>query len=233
MKGIKGIACLSLSVMLALPAFPQQEEQDRVKASSQVLNQILQAKDKGIPQDLMDKAVCVVIYPSVKKAAFVVGGSYGRGVMTCRTGQTFRGPWSSPTMMALEGGSFGLQIGAEATDLVLLIMNERGAKSVLSSKVKLGGDASAAAGPVGRTISAETDVKMNAEILSWSRAKGVFAGISLEGSTIRPDGNANKNLYGREVDAQDIVFKHEVRTPASASPLLSELNRASPRHKSS
>ena len=135
-------------------------------------------------------------------------------------------------MMALEGGSFGLQIGAEATDLILLIMNEKGAKSVLSSKVKLGGDASAAAGPVGRTISAETDLKMNAEILSWSRAKGIFAGISLEGSTLRADGNANKNLYGREVSAQDIVFKHEVKAPPSASTLLSELNRVSPRHTS-
>ena len=231
MKAIESVACLSLSLMLALPAFAQQEEQDRVKESAQVLKEILQARDKGIPQDLMDKAECVVIYPSVKKAAFVVGGSYGRGVMTCRTGASFRGPWSAPTMMALEGGSFGLQIGAEATDLVLLIMNEKGAKSVLSSKVKLGGDASAAAGPVGRTISAETDVKMNAEILSWSRAKGVFAGISLEGSTIRADGKANKNLYGNEVSAPDIVFKHEVRTPPSASPLLSELNRVSPRHK--
>jgi lipid-binding SYLF domain-containing protein len=233
MKAIKSIACLSLGVMLALPAFAQQEEQDRLKESAQVVKEILQTKEKGIPQDLMDKAECVVIYPSVKKAAFVVGGSYGRGVMTCRTGPTFRGPWSAPTMMALEGGSFGLQIGAEATDLFLLIMNEKGAKSVLSSKVKVGGDASAAAGPVGRTISAATDVKMNAEILSWSRAKGVFAGISLEGSTLRADGAANKNLYGREVSAQDIVFKHEVKTPPSASPLLSELNRASPRHKSS
>jgi lipid-binding SYLF domain-containing protein len=173
----------------------------------------------------------VVVYPSVKKAAFVVGGSYGRGVMTCRTGANFTGPWSAPAMMALEGASFGFQIGGQATDFVLLIMNEKGAGSILKSKVKIGGDASAAAGPVGRNASAETDVMMKAEILSYSRAQGLFAGISLSGSTMRPDDGANKAVYGSDVTAQDIVFKHEVKAPASASVLLAELNKITPRRK--
>lgn len=230
---MKKIACLSLGFLLVLPlmAKAQAKEEDRVKESGQVLRDILESPDKGIPQDLIDKAECVVVYPSVKKAAFVVGGSYGRGVMTCRTGATFRGPWSAPTMMALEGASFGFQIGGQATDFVLLIMNERGAKSVLSSKVKIGGDASAAAGPVGRNASAETDVMLKAEILSWSRAQGLFAGISLSGSTMRPDDGANKNIYGKELTAQDIVFKHEVKAPASARVLLAELNKISPKRK--
>ena len=230
---MKKIACLSLGVLLVLPlvAKGQEKEEDRVKESGQVLRDILEAPDKGVPQDLIDKAECVVVYPSVKKAAFVVGGSYGRGVMTCRTGKNFRGPWSAPTMMALEGASFGFQIGGQATDFVLLIMNERGANSVLSSKVKIGGDASAAAGPVGRNASAETDVMLKAEILSWSRAQGLFAGISLSGSTMRPDNGANKNLYGQDLTAQDIVFKHEVKAPASARTLLAELNKISPKRK--
>jgi SH3 domain-containing YSC84-like protein 1 len=230
---MKRVACLSLGFLLALPvmANAQQKEADRIKEAGQVLRDILEAPDKGIPQDLMDKAECVVVYPSVKKAAFVVGGSYGRGVMTCRTGQNFMGPWSAPAMMALEGASFGFQIGGQATDFVLLIMNEKGAGSILKSKVKIGGDASAAAGPVGRNASAETDVMMKAEILSYSRAQGLFAGISLSGSTMRPDDGANKAVYGSDVTAQDIVFKHEVKAPASASVLLAELNKITPRRK--
>jgi len=230
---MKRIALLSLSCLLALPVAvrAQDKEEDRVKEAGQVLRDILESPDKGIPHDLVDKSECVVIYPSVKKAAFVVGGSYGRGVMTCRSGEHFTGPWSAPTMMALEGASFGFQIGGSATDFILLVMNEKGAKSVLSSKVKLGGDASAAAGPVGRTTSAETDVVMKAEILSWSRAQGLFAGVSLTGSTMRADGGANKNLYGKELSGQDIVFKHEVKAPPSASVMLAELNKISPKHK--
>jgi lipid-binding SYLF domain-containing protein len=231
---MKRVACLSLSFLLALPVMAKaqdKKEVDRIKESGQVLRDILEAPDKGIPQDLMDKAECVVIYPSVKKAAFVVGGSYGRGVMTCRTGANFMGPWSAPAMMALEGASFGFQIGGQATDFVLLIMNEKGAGSILKSKVKIGGDASAAAGPVGRNASAETDVMMKAEILSYSRAQGLFAGISLSGSTMRPDDGANKAVYGSDVTAQDIVFKHEVKAPASASVLLAELNKITPKRK--
>jgi SH3 domain-containing YSC84-like protein 1 len=227
MTKMNKIACFSLGLMLVVPAFAQEKEQDRLKESGLVLRDILESPDKGIPHDLIKKAECVVVYPSVKKAAFVVGASYGRGVMTCRTGQNFTGPWSAPTMMALEGASFGLQIGGEATDFILLIMNEKGARSVLSSKVKLGGDASAAAGPVGRTTSAETDIVMKAEILSWSRAQGLFAGVSLDGSTMRTDDAANKHIYGKEVSGKDIVYKHEVPAPPSASQMLAELNKIS------
>jgi lipid-binding SYLF domain-containing protein len=218
--------------MLTVPAFAQQKEQQRIQDSYQVLRDVVGMPDKGIPQDLLDKSECVVIYPSVKKGAFVVGAEYGRGVITCRTGTNLHGPWSAPAMFAIEGGSFGLQIGGEATDFVLLVMNEAGAKSVMSSKVKLGADASVAAGPVGRTTSAETDVVMKAEILSWSRSRGVFAGLSLEGSTMRSDDGANKALYGKELTAKDIVFERKVPPPPAAKQLLALLNKTSPRHAS-
>jgi lipid-binding SYLF domain-containing protein len=205
-------------------------EQERLKASYEVMKEILATPDKGIPRDLLNKAVCVIVVPSMKKGAFIVGASYGRGVMTCRSGENFRGSWSAPAMFALEGASFGLQAGGQATDYVILVMNEKGAKSVMSSKVKLGGDASVAAGPVGRTTSAETDIVMNAEMLSWSRAKGVFAGISLTGSTIRSDDDANNNLYNKDLNAKQIILQHEVKTPAAGQPLISLLNRTSPKH---
>jgi len=185
----------------------------------------------NIPQDILDKADCVVVLPSVLKFAIGIGGSYGRGVMTCRS-KDFKGRWGAPTMMALEGGSFGFQLGGQATDFVLLLMSPRSAENVLASKVKLGGDVSAAAGPVGRTASAETDVSMRAEILSYSRARGLFAGISLSGSTLRADNGANKNLYGKELTAQDIVFKRTVAAPASAELLLATLDKKSPTNKS-
>lgn len=223
-----GIPLLSL---LALPAVAQDKEEDRVENAGTVMKEILNAPD-SIPQSVLDKADCVVILPSVLKFAIGFGGSYGRGVMTCRSGSEFHGPWGQPTMMALEGGSAGLQLGGNATDFVLLLMSSRSAKSMLSSKVKLGGDATAAAGPVGRTSSAETDVALRAEILSYSRARGLFAGISLEGSTLRPDNGANKKLYGKEVSAKDIVFKHAVPVPASAKALLATLQKASPKNKS-
>ena len=193
------------------------------------MKEILDIPD-NIPKSVLDKAECVVILPSVLKFAIGFGGSYGRGVMTCRTGKDFHGPWSAPTMMALEGGSAGLQLGGTATDFVLLLMNPRSASSILSSKVKLGGDASAAAGPVGRTASAETDVTLRAEILSYSRARGLFAGISLAGSTLRPDNGANRNLYGKDVSASSIVFKHSVPMPESAKGLIATLTKASPRN---
>jgi lipid-binding SYLF domain-containing protein len=208
----------------------QEAENTRLKAAANVLTEILGAPDKGIPQDLLDKAECAVVFPSVKKAAFVVGGSYGRGVITCRSGPAFRGPWSAPAMFALEGASFGFQIGGEATDFVLLVMNEKGAESVMSSKVKLGADASVAAGPVGRTASAETDVAMKAEILSWSRAKGVFGGVSLEGSTLRSDDGADKNLYGKKLSAKEIVREGKATTPEAGKPLIDLLQRRSPKH---
>jgi len=226
---MKKISVGLLALCLVVPVLAQKKEQERLRGSYEVMKEILDAPDKGIPHDLLNKAECVVVFPSVKKAAFVFGASYGRGVMTCRTGENFRGPWSAPAFFALEGGSFGLQIGGEATDFVLLVMNEKGAKSVMSSKVKLGGDASVAAGPVGRATSAETDIAMNAEILSWSRNKGIFAGISLEGSTLRSDDDANQNLYGRELNAKQIILQHAVKIPPSGIGLIALLNRVSPK----
>jgi lipid-binding SYLF domain-containing protein len=223
---------LALCLFLGLPSFAQKKEGERLQESYNVLKEILGTPDKGIPRDLLDKAECVVVYPSVKKAGFIVGGEYGRGAITCRTGEDFRGPWSAPAMFALEGGSVGFQIGGEATDFVLLIMNEKGANSVMSSKVKLGADASAAAGPVGRTTSAETDVVMKAEILSWSRARGVFGGVSLEGSTMRSDDGGNKSLYGKELSAKDIVREGKVKTPDPGKPLVELLDKTSPKHAS-
>jgi lipid-binding SYLF domain-containing protein len=216
----------------AIPAFGQERETDRLKESYMVLKEILSMPDRGIPRGLLDRAECIVVFPSVKKAAFVVGGSYGRGAMLCRKGQDFRGPWGAPAMFALEGGSFGLQIGGQATDFVLLIMNERGANSVMSSKVKLGADASIAAGPVGRTTSAETDIVMQAQMLSWSRARGVFGGVSLSGSTLRSDGGANRNLYGKDLSARDILREGKVKTPPEAEQLVQLLQTTSPKHAS-
>ncbi len=228
---MKRVAVLSMCMLMAVPVFAQEKEIDRIKESGLVLKDIIEMPDKGIPHDLLDKSACVVVYPSVKKAAFVVGGSYGRGVITCRTGKNYNGPWSAPAMFALEGASFGFQIGGQATDFVLLIMNDKGARSVMSSKVKLGADASAAAGPVGRDASAETDVVLKAEILSWSRAQGLFAGVSLAGSTMRADDGANKAVYGKDVTAQDIVFGGKVKAPAAARGLLGELTKITPHHK--
>jgi SH3 domain-containing YSC84-like protein 1 len=212
-------------------AADQEKDDNRLENSGTVLKEILDVPD-DIPQDLLDKANCVVVFPSVLKAAFIFGGSYGRGAMSCRKGQDFSGPWGAPTMMALEGGSFGLQIGGEATDFVLLIMNERGASGILASKVKLGADASVAAGPVGRTASAETDATLRADILSYSRARGAFAGIALEGSTIRPDNGANKQIYGHELPAREIVLSGHVAIPSAAQKMVSTLDSRTPRHKS-
>jgi lipid-binding SYLF domain-containing protein len=222
---------LGLTLVVALPVVAQDKETDRVENAGKVLKEILNAPD-SIPQSVLDKADCIVILPSVLKFAIGFGGSYGRGVMTCRGGKTFHGAWSAPSMMALEGGSAGLQLGGNATDFVLLLMSPRSATSILSSKVKIGGDATAAAGPVGRTASAETDVTMRAEILSYSRARGLFAGISLAGSTLRVDNSANKNLYGKEVSGSSIVFAKSVPVPESAVVLIATLQKATPINKS-
>jgi SH3 domain-containing YSC84-like protein 1 len=204
------------------------QDEHRLQNAGQVMTEITQVPDK-IPQKLLDKADCVIVIPSVLKAAFIVGGSYGRGAMTCRTGQDFQGPWGAPTMMALEGGSFGFQLGAQATDFVLLVMNPRGASSILTSKVKLGADASAAAGPVGRDAEADTDVTMRAEVLTYSRSRGLFAGVSLEGSTLRPDNDANERMYGRKIGAKEIVLHSEVAMPQSAHLLIATLAEYSPK----
>jgi lipid-binding SYLF domain-containing protein len=220
-----GLAALPLS------SADNKKETERLENCGMVLKEILDIPD-DIPQDLLDKAECVIIYPSVLKAAFVIGGSYGRGAMTCRTGEHFTGPWSAPTMMALEGGSVGFQIGGQATDFVLLVMNPRGARSIIKSKVKLGADASAAAGPKGRDASAETDVTMRAEVLTYSRARGLFAGVSLEGSSVRPDNDANARVYGKKVEAESIVFKGAVAVPPAAQKLIASLNQKSPKNTS-
>jgi lipid-binding SYLF domain-containing protein len=206
------------------------DEQDRLQNSGKVMQEVLNVPD-DIPQDLIDKARCVVVMPSVLKAAFVVGGSYGRGTMVCRTGKDFNGPWGAPAMYALEGASVGLQIGGEATDFVFLIMNDRGAGSLLHSKVKLGADISAAAGPKGRSAAADTDAYMRAEILSYSRARGVFAGVSLEGSTLRPDEDANRKLYGSSASAAKIVTESGSSAPSSAHDLIATLQNSSPQLK--
>jgi lipid-binding SYLF domain-containing protein len=221
------LACACLPLALA----DNEKEQERVKESGAVLKEILNIPD-DIPQDLLDKAECLVVLPSVKKGAFGIGGSFGRGVMICRSGQHYTGPWGPPAMYALEGVNIGFQLGGEATDFVLLVMNPKGARSLLSSKVKLGADASAAAGPKGRSGEAATDVVMNAEILSYSRAKGLFAGISLEGSTLRSDGGANEKLYGRKLSAKDIIRLGKVKTPACAQELVALLDKKSPKNHS-
>jgi len=209
----------------------KEKDDDRLRNSGQVIKEILNIPD-NIPQSLLDKADCVVVLPSVLKAAFIVGGSYGRGAMTCRSGEDFQGPWGAPTMMALEGGSVGFQLGGQATDFVLLIMNQQGASSILSSKVKLGADASAAAGPVGREAEAATDVTMRAEVLTYSRARGLFAGISLEGSTLRPDDDANERVYGRKLTSKEIALHGAVPVPAAARLLTATLNQHSPKNLS-
>lgn len=220
-----------VTVLFCLPAFAQKDENKRITNAGKVMVEILNVPD-DIPEDLLDKAECVIVLPSVIKFAIGFGGSYGRGVMTCRSGKEFSGPWSAPSMMALEGGSFGLQLGGQATDFVLLVMNKRGADSILTSQVKLGGDVAAAAGPKGRNAAASTDVTMRAEILSYSRSRGLFAGISLAGSTLRPDNDGNERLYGKGVSGQDIVINSKIRPPSSAKLLLATLNKKSPRNKS-
>jgi lipid-binding SYLF domain-containing protein len=206
------------------------DERARLQNSTLVMREILNVPD-DIPRDLLDHARCVIVMPSVLKAAFVVGASYGRGAMVCRSGRDFMGPWGAPVMVALEGGSFGAQIGVEGTDFVLLVMNDRGARSLMHSKVKLGGDVSIAAGPVGRDAAADTDAYMRSEILSYSRTRGVFAGVSLEGSTLRPDGRADENLYGRRVTAREILVGNEIRVPSAALDLVAILQTASPERK--
>jgi len=229
----KLIVCFVVVLMSSMAAFAANDEHeaDRVKDAGEVLKEILNIPD-DIPQDLIDKAECIVVLPSVKKGAFGIGGSYGRGVMICRSGPHYKGKWGAPALYALEGVSIGFQLGGQATDFVLLVMNPKGAKSLLTSKVKLGADASAAAGPKGRTAEGATDIVMNAEILSYSRNKGLFAGVSLEGSTLRSDGSANQKLYGRKLTAKDIIRDGKVGIPASAHELVSLLDQKTPVNKS-
>src|SRR6266851_8784860 len=219
-------ACLSL-VAGAVYAKKMNKEQRRLENCGVVMTEVLNIPD-NIPHELLEKAECVIVIPSVRKLAFGVGGDYGRGAMVCRTGEHFRGPWGAPAMYALEGGSVGLQIGGQATDFVILVMNDRGASSLLKSKVKLGADAAIAAGPKGRDAQADTDAYMRSEMLSYSRSRGVFAGVSLEGSTLRPDGDANRKLYGRDASAAEIITESKFQAPEAARRLISRLQKASP-----
>ncbi len=234
MRNISFLALITLLVSLPAPAGKTSgdtKEERRLEAAGKVLNEILNIPD-NLPQGLLDKAECLIVFPSVKKLAIGIGGSYGRGAITCRTGEHWTGPWSAPAMFALEGANIGLQLGGNATDFVLLVMNPKGADSVLGSKVKLGGDAAAAAGPKGRAAAAQTDIVLKAEILSYSRSRGLFAGVSLEGSTLRQDNSANEKLYGRKLSAREIVRAGKARTPASGKVLVSTLNRYSPKNLS-
>lgn len=230
---MKKLIVCAVVLMWSIAAFAANDahEEERVKDAGEVLKEILNIPD-DIPQDLLDKAECIVVLPSVKKGAFGIGGSYGRGVMVCRGGQHYTGKWGAPALYALEGVSIGFQLGGQATDFVLLVMNPKGAQSLLYSKVKLGADASAAAGPKGRTAEGATDIVMTAEILSYSRNKGLFAGVSLEGSTLRSDGSANEKLYGRRLSAKEIIREGKVGIPACARELVSLLDKKSPVNKS-
>jgi lipid-binding SYLF domain-containing protein len=218
-------------LLLASSLFAANKEQKRLKNAGAVMQEVMGVPD-NIPQELMEKAECIIVFPSVMKAAFIVGGSYGRGAMVCRTGEHFTGPWGSPAMYALEGASVGFQLGGQATDLILIVMNDKGASSILDSKVKLGADASIAAGPKGRDASANTDAYMRAEILSYSRSRGLFAGISLEGSTLRPDNDANADIYGRKLTAREIVLGGKVAIPASGRLLVRVLQKNAPHNES-
>jgi len=222
--------CLTLAAG-AVYAAKLNKEQKRLENCGLVMEEVTNIPD-NIPQDLLEKSECVVVIPSVKKLAFGIGADYGRGAMVCRTGEKFKGPWGAPAMYALEGGSVGFQIGGEATDLILLVMNDRGMESILSSKVKLGADASVAGGPKGRDASADTDAWMRAEILSYSRSRGVFAGISLEGSTLRPDDDASTQVYGHAIKAEDIVRGKKTHVPATGRHLLRVLEKNAPRNES-
>jgi SH3 domain-containing YSC84-like protein 1 len=197
---------------------------DRLRDSTDILNEIMKTPDKGIPQDLLSKAHCVAIVPGLKQAAFVIGGKYGKGFVSCR--ETGRG-WGAPAAFTIEGGSVGFQIGASATDIVMLIMSERGMRSLLQDKFTLGADANVAAGPVGRYATAQTDVQLTADILTWSRSKGLFAGIALTGAVVKPDKNENAAMYGRDLGAREIL-EGNTKPPADAQPLVAELTRLSP-----
>lgn len=227
MRLLTALGCL----LVATSAFPQEKEEERLKESATVLEEILNMPE-GMPNDLLDKAECVVVLPSVMKLALGIGGKYGKGAMVCRSGEDFMGEWGPPSMARLEGGNVGFQIGGQETDFLLLIMNNKGANSILKSKVKLGADASAAAGPKGRTTEASTDAFMTAEILSYSRSRGLFAGVALDGSTLRPDNGANEKLYGRKIEARDIVLGGKIGVPPAGRRLVDILKKESPHNLS-
>jgi len=225
------IAILCVLIPSRSIAEDNEHEQERVKESGNVMKELLNSAS-GVPISVLNKAECVIVLPSVKKAGFLVAGQYGRGVMTCRSGENFDGPWSAPTMMQSSGGSFGLQAGGQATDFVILVMNDKGARALLKGKAKLGADASVAAGPVGRDAEASTNASMSAEMLSYSRAQGVFGGVSLSGTSLGPDGGANEKIYGKKVSATEVIEGKAGPAPDSAKTLLAELTDKSPKNVS-
>jgi lipid-binding SYLF domain-containing protein len=227
----KSLALVVAVAITSLVSAAQEHENDRLKHAGEVMQEILNIPD-DLPKSILDKSECVIVIPSVKKFALGVGGNYGRGAMTCRSGANFTGAWGPPAMVALEGANIGFQLGGQATDFVLLVVNPKGIDSILKSKVKLGADAAAAAGPKGRDAQAATDVLMHAEILTYSRSRGLFAGVSLDGSTLRPDNSASEKVYGKKITAREIVLQHKVGTPASGRLLVSTLQKASPRNLS-
>jgi lipid-binding SYLF domain-containing protein len=209
----------------------QNKEEGRLENAGIVMEEILNVPD-GIPQELLDKAECVIVIPSMTKLAIGIGGSYGRGAMVCRSGAAFDGPWGAPAMYALDGGSFGLQLGGQSTDLVLLVMNNRGVEALLTSKVQLGANMSAAAGPKGRDAGASTDATLRAEMLSYSRSRGLFAGVSLEGTSLRPDDDASAEIYGHKITARDIVKGVGPAVPSSGRRLVDVLQKKATRNSS-
>ena len=225
MKNVPRISVIVLGLIVSAWADSGDKERDRITESANIVKDTFNAPDKGVPLSVLDGTKCVIVIPDLKKAAFVIGGDYGRGVMTCRTGQNFKGPWSAPVMMASGGGDIGLQLGVEGTDLVILVLNDEGARSIVKSKVKLGAEASVAAGPVGRTQGASTNEQMKAQMLSYSRSRGLFAGVSVSGMTLRVDDDANQNLYGEKVKPQQILGG-EVTMPEEAKPLITALKQA-------
>jgi len=220
--------CCLLGATLA--AQENNAKQGRLENCKQAIEDIFNVPD-NVPQEIIDKAECIVVIPSMMKVAFGVGGSYGKGAMVCRSGSQHDGPWGAPAMYAIEGGSFGLQLGAEATDVVLMVMNPRGVNALLSTKVKLGAEASAAAGPKGRHVEASTDASMRAEILSYSRSRGLFAGVSLEGTSLRPDEDANEDVYGKRISAREIIAEHRVEMTPAGKALSDTLQRLAPSHR--
>src|SRR5215469_15452930 len=226
MKNIPSIGVIVLGLIVSAWADSGEKERDRITESANVVKDIFNAPDKGVPLSVLDGTKCVIVIPDLKKAAFIVGGDYGRGVMTCRTGEHFKGPWSPPVMMASGGGDIGLQLGVEGTDVVILVLNDEGAQSIMKSKVKLGAEASVAAGPVGRTSQASTNEVMKAEMLSYSRSRGLFAGVSVSGMTLRVDGDANENLYGEKVTPEQILNGEGGTMPEEAKPLIAALKQA-------
>ena len=232
MKSIaRSLLFFAVLTATAVPAFGQKERADevqRLRRATQVFNEIMKTPDKGIPADLLDKAACISIVPGLKKGGLGVGGRYGKGIIMCRNGNR---QWSAPAFMSVKGGSFGLQIGFEQIDLVMLIMNRAGIEKLLGDKFTIGADASAAAGPVGRNTSAETNIRLDAQILTYSRAKGLFAGLTLNGAVVEQDKDDNRDFYRKPIEARAILLEQAVPMPAEGKPLAAALSRESPKEK--